>query len=65
MGAVPPFYTGLIDQPEPCFVHQSCRLKCVAGAFLAKLAAREQAQLIVNQGKKLVRRNGIAISSGQ
>ena len=64
---VPPAVPSFIlhsNQPEICFVHECRCLKCLAGQFLRHFPSGKKTQLVIDQGKQLLRSPGITLLDG-
>ena len=64
MGAVLPIDLTLVYQPQKSLVNKSRRLERVAGPLTAQVAARQKAQLIVDERRQLIAGALIALIPG-
>src|SRR6185295_13328094 len=61
MGSVIPFPLIVAGEPQPRFVNEGGRLKCVARRFRRHFRRSEPAQFLVNERQQFIRRTCIAL----
>ena len=62
MRAILPLHAFIVHQPHICFIDQGGGLQAVAGALALHVAARQAVELVINDGRHLLKRLLVSVT---